>query len=179
MGLQDEIGFTVPQANSAQRLLQRIGATRPGTALMRRVLPPLDRMLRRISRGRTSVSRVLGALPLVWLGTVGARSGQPRSHPLTAIPLGEDLALIGTYFGSGTTPAWAHNLRAQPAALLTYNDSTVPVFAREADPSEAEQAFAAAIAIYPGYSEYRQRAAMPVPVFVLTSAEERRSTDDQ
>ena len=170
MGLQDEIGFSLPRANPAQRLLQRIGATRPGTALMQQVLPALDRTLHKMSRGRTSASRVLGAFPLLWLGTVGARSGQPRNHPLAAIPLGEDLALIGTNFGSGTIPAWVHNLRARPTALITYNDATTQVVAREANPSEIEVAFAVADGIYPGFTKYRRQVGTPIPVFVLRSA---------
>ena len=101
---------------------------------------------------------------------LGARSGQVRKTPLVAIPIGDDLAIIGSNAGSGTIPGWAHNLRANAAATVTMGDCTVPVFAREANPEEYDHAFATAAEIYPGFAGYRERVRLAIPVFVLTPA---------
>jgi deazaflavin-dependent oxidoreductase (nitroreductase family) len=89
---------------------------------------------------------------------------------LAAIPVGDDLALIGSNAGSGKIPGWAFNLRAHPQAALTHNGRVVAVTAREANADEYETAFAAAIRLYSGYAGYRERADHTIPVFMLSNA---------
>lgn len=169
MGLQSEMGFTLAPPNPLQRILQRIGATSVGTRLFSLVLGPLDRLSHKVSGGRITIGRSLGALPVVMLATRGARTGRIRTTPINAIPVGGDLALIGTNYGRGTAPGWCHNLRAEPRAEITHENVQYPVIARETKSAEYEDAFAAAIRIYPGYLAYRQKASNHIPVFMLKS----------
>lgn len=171
MGLQADIGYTPRQPNAAQRAIQKLFSTRAGTAAMIKVVPSLDRLMYRYSKGRLTVVEVFAALPVVLLTTTGVRSGVLRTSPLNAIPIGKDLAVIGTNFGTGKIPGWAFNLRAHPIASIESEGRSVAVAAREASPAEYEAAFATAIRIYPGYAGYRARATNPIPVFVLASGE--------
>ncbi len=101
--------------------------------------------------------------------TTGRRSGLERTTPLLGIPVDGTVALIGSNFGQAPTPAWVHNLEADPHARIAYRDRAVDVVARPATDEEADLAFEQAGAVYPGYSSYRQRAAhRRIRVFLLT-----------
>ncbi len=94
--------------------------------------PTMDRIVSRVSGGRTSVPRLMAGLPVLVLTTTGRRSGQPRASHLIAVPFADTLALIGTNFGQPHTPAWVLNLEAQPRAAVTYRGVTRDVVARPA-----------------------------------------------
>jgi deazaflavin-dependent oxidoreductase (nitroreductase family) len=105
------------------------------------------------------------------LTTTGAKSGLPRPMPLVGIPMGDDLAVIGSNYGQERTPGWVHNLLANPAATVQYRDRSVEVSARPATDAEADEAFDIGARFYPGYATYRERASHRViRVFVLERA---------
>ena len=168
MGLRSDTGLEAVKPNVIQRGLQRLGGTRLGTAVFSKILSPVDRATYRITGGRTCAGRVFGALPVAVLTTTGARSGRQRMTHINVIPIADDLALVGTNFGS-RTPAWAHNLYANAAASLTYKNQVYEVVAREADDGEYEEVFATAIGIFHGYARYRRNATHEIPVFILSA----------
>ncbi len=167
MGLQADIGMEPITANVVQRFMQRVGATRLGTAVFSKVMSPLDRILHKASWGRLTAGRSFGALSVVLLTTTGARTGLERTTPINAIPIEGDLALVATNYGSGTTPGWAHNLLGNPGASITYENQIYGVVARAVTDDEYEAVFSAAIRIYPGYANYRRNATNEIHVFVL------------
>ena len=169
MGLQTDLGFSIPHAGSLRRRVQRFGSTRAGTKVLAQTLRPLDRLVYRLTKGKTTVAGLLGGFPIIMLTTTGARSGLPRTNPLTAIPFGDDLAIVGANYGLGVIPSWTYNLRAHPEAIVAFGNNTLSVTATEVVGRKVEEAFAAAIEIYPGYAEYRKRFKQPIPVFALTA----------
>jgi deazaflavin-dependent oxidoreductase (nitroreductase family) len=91
--------------------------------------------------------------------------------PLVGIPMGDDLAVIGSNYGQERTPGWVHNLLAHPAARVDYRDRAVEVIARPATDAERDEAFEIGSRLYPGYATYRERASHRViRVFVLEPA---------
>jgi len=88
--------------------------------------------------------------------------------PLLGIPVGEDLAVIGSNYGQKHTPSWVYNLEADPSATIRHRGCTVEVVARRADETETDRIFDLASTVYPGYAKYRKRADHRViQVFVL------------
>ena len=85
-----------------------------------RTLDHIDRILLRLSRGQVTLSGVVAGLPVLTVTTTGARTGQRRSAPLLGVPVGEDIAVIGTSFGQSRTPGWYYNMRADPKVEVTY-----------------------------------------------------------
>ena len=171
MGVLSELGYAVRPANAAQRIVQRFAASRPGSWLFQKTLYAIDRPLFRATDGRLSGPGLLAGLPVIMLTTTGAKSGQPRTMPLVGIPLGDDLAVIGSNYGQQHTPGWVYNLLADPAATVAYRDRTVEVTARPATDDETDRAFETGATFYPGYAEYRARASHRViRVFVLEPA---------
>lgn len=155
--LQEALGFEVSTANPLQRLMQRIASSRPGAAVLSRTLEPLDKLVYRASRGRTTLAGALAGPPVVTLTTTGARSGKRRSATLLGVPMHGTVAVIGTNWGGKATPGWVYNLEADSRAEFTYRAATVAVVARRPDDAEFEQVFESAAVIYPGYARYRER----------------------
>lgn len=169
MGLQAEIGFVPRRANTMQRGLQRVAAVPSWSPVLTRLVTPIDRVLHGITGGKVSATAKLVAFPTVVLTTIGARSSGPRTTPLAAIPVNDDLAVIGSNGGSGEIPGWVFNLDACPEASISFEGHEVAVIARRADADEYEKAFAAAERIYAAFAGYRLRANYTIPVFMLSS----------
>jgi deazaflavin-dependent oxidoreductase (nitroreductase family) len=168
MGLLSELGYAYEPANPLQRGVQAIVSSRVGAAVFSRTLHPMDKVAFRLSNGKATVASILGGVPVIMLTTTGRRSGRLRTMPLLGIPVGEDVAVIGTRFGRQSTPAWVYNLETDPSAQVTYRDRTVEVTARPADQAEFEAAFDMAATVYPGYGRYRDRiTSRDIRVFIL------------
>ncbi len=171
MGVLHDLGYEVKNANRLQQIMQAVASSRPGAWMFSKILHQQDKVLFNATGGRLTVSSVLAGLPVVMVTTTGAKTGQSRTMPLLGIPVGDDLAVIGSNYGQKSTPGWVYNLEADPSAVVGCRDRTVAVVARQADEIEAGQVFELAGAVYPGYAKYRIRADHRViKVFVLESA---------
>src|SRR5215207_5872865 len=76
-------------------------------------------------------------LPIVVVTTRGGRSGKIRKFALMRVEHEGDYALIGSMGGAPKDPAWVHNLRADPEAVMI-QDGPEPfdVTVREVDGEE-------------------------------------------
>ena len=157
MGLTEAIGYEIKPSNAAQRAMQQVASSKPGAWAFSKVLHHADRRLHKLTKGRFTVPTIVAGLPVVMVTTTGAKSGRARTMPLLAIPVGDDLAIIGTNFGQTNTPGWVFNLEADPHATVAYRDREVAVVARRATDDEFDVAFTAAAKVYPGYDKYRER----------------------
>jgi deazaflavin-dependent oxidoreductase (nitroreductase family) len=169
MGLIDDFGYRSQPPGLARAWLLNLASTKPMTAVLLRTLTPLDRLTLRLSGGRTSFSGLIGGQPVLWLTVTGRKSGKPHSVPLNGIPQDDDLAVIGSYFGSPAHPAWALNLEANPDVQVMYEGRTLPARARRAAPHEEADIWRTASVIYPGYDRYRERVSREIKVFLLES----------
>ena len=168
MSLAAELGYGLTPRAGLRRAVASLFSTRLGAWLGYHVVPPVDRLARRVTGGRGTVTGWFAGLDPLWLTSVGARSGQQRSTPLFGIPVGDDVALIGTGFGQNPTPAWVYNLEADPQASVTYEGKSVRVKARPATPDEESEAWVAGRDIYPGFAAYQRRVTnREIRVFVL------------
>lgn len=171
MGVAEQLDFASSPPNGVQRAIQRVAASRLGSWLLSKTLHHVDRPMMRISKGRASLPRLVGGLPVITLTTTGAKSGLSRDTPLLGIPIHPDLAVVGSGWGMEPTPAWVHNLRANPAARVRYQDRAVDVRARVPAPDEVDRIWESARHIYPGYAVYPARAShREIAVFVLEPA---------
>jgi deazaflavin-dependent oxidoreductase (nitroreductase family) len=161
--------LSIPQPNTFNRLVMQIARTAPMAWLLSKAAPPIDRLVIRITGGRTTATSLMVGLPVVMLTTVGAKTGQPRQAPLLAGVDGERLILFATNFGGEKNPAWYYNLTANPNVTVTYKNQSAPYASRPATAAEKERYWPLADALYPGYANYRQRAShREIPVVVLT-----------
>lgn len=157
MGLATELGYHHRTGNPAHLAVRWFAATRPGAWVFSRTLRHLDDVVVRVSRGRQSAPGLLAGLAVLDLTTTGRRSGRRRTTHLIAVPVDGTLALLGTNFGQPTTPAWVHNLEAEPRAVVRHRGLSRDVVARPATEEEAARVMAASTGVYRGYQTYRQR----------------------
>ena len=168
MGLASHLGYQPGDQNLIQRLVIALASTRLVSALSRKILPSLDRFALRMTGGRSTVTSVTSGLPVLWLTTLGAKTGADRTVPLIGFPMDDDLAILGTHFGSETTPGWVHNLEVNPDARVAFRGREIPVRARPADAREESETWDRAAISYPGYRHYAGRAShRSIRVFVL------------
>jgi deazaflavin-dependent oxidoreductase (nitroreductase family) len=153
---------------AVRRLVRRVAATRPVAWLCARLLHRIDLVVYRASGGRATFSSWVSGLPVVMLTTTGARTGRRGTLPLVGIPDGDRMVLIASNYGRRHNPAWYHNLRAHPRASVSVGGVTRRVTAHELDGEERERYFRRGVEVYPGWMQYRRRAAhRRIPVIRL------------
>jgi deazaflavin-dependent oxidoreductase (nitroreductase family) len=163
--------YAFRQANWFRRLMRLSGAVPPISWLYARTLHHLDRAVYRLTRGRATFVSLVTGLPIVMLTTTGAKSGRRRTLPLVALPNGDRMVIIASNYGQERNPSWYYNLRANPRARITLDGVTREVVARELEGEEREREYARGIEIYPGWTQYRERAShRKIPVMELTPA---------
>ncbi|ATA28243.1 putative nitroreductase [Mycobacterium lepraemurium] len=101
------------------------------------------------------------------LHTTGAKSGQPRVSPLAYFRIDGKLLVIGSFAGAPVSPAWVHNLRANPAARVEIGTDSFDVTARELPREERDALFAKVAAAAPGFAEYQAKTSRVTPLFEL------------
>jgi deazaflavin-dependent oxidoreductase (nitroreductase family) len=104
---------------------------------------------------------------MLLLDHVGARSGVLRTSPLLYVPDGENLVLVASKGGFPRHPAWFHNLRANPVTYAQVGPERRRVRARPATADERERLWGLAVAVWPGYEDYRARTEREIPLVIL------------
>ena len=145
------------EARALQRVLRRIGASAPGSWVLRRTFHHLDGAVHRISGHRITLAGSVVGIPTAMLTTTGARTAAAGpSRSAVAVPGG--WGLVASSLGQEHHPGWYHNLRANPNAVLEVDGQRVEVVARQVHGPERNAVREAALRIYPGYVVYEQRA---------------------
>ena len=151
----------------------KIASIRPVTWAMAYTFHHLDRVVLRASGGKRTVTTMLIGVPMVTLTAVGAKSGEPRSVPLIALPDGNNLFFIASNYGRSHHPGWYYNLSANPEATISIKGETAEYIAHEAAGEERERCWRTAVDNYAGYAAYERRAApRTIPVMVLVPVQE-------
>jgi deazaflavin-dependent oxidoreductase (nitroreductase family) len=134
-----------------------------------RVVPPLDRVLHRVSGGRILLPQII--LPSMVLTTTGARSGLPRRTPLICMPEPDgSFVVVGSNFGRDHHPAWTGNLLRTPAAEVGYEGRRIPVTAHLLEGTERSDVWPRLVRVWSVYDTYVARADRELRVFRLTPA---------
>ncbi len=119
---------------------------------------------------RWSAGRVGGrlqGLPVLLLTTIGRKSGQPRTTPLTYLPHRGTYVVIASYLGEPRHPAWFLNIQANSEVELQIGGERISARAREATGTERDQLWAEVVAKNPDYAEYQARTRRKIPVLIL------------
>jgi deazaflavin-dependent oxidoreductase (nitroreductase family) len=105
--------------------------------------------------------------PVLLLHSTGAKSGEPRLHPMMYQAVDPGWAVFASKSGADTNPAWFHNLVANSRAQIEVGAETVDVVARVAAPEERERIWSTQKSRYPGFAEYEQKTSRVIPVVIL------------
>ena len=146
------------------RLVKRALNAPRFVALLKAVVPRLDKFLLKLTRGWINT----GFQSVALLVTTGARSGQPREVATLCMPVDTGIVLVGSNWGQPRDPAWAHNLRAHPQAEVTFRGYRGPMQARELAGAEREAMWLRLVEFNPQYAVYQQQVERQLPVMQLT-----------
>ena len=128
----------------------------------------LHNLVHRLSGGRLGTSQPRGTgTGVLFLSTIGRRSGQLRRNALNYLEEGPNLLLIATNAGASSDPSWWLNLKAQPQATVEVGGVSRSVRARRATLREAAAAWPRWTAASAQYEEYRRTSGRDIPIIVL------------
>jgi deazaflavin-dependent oxidoreductase (nitroreductase family) len=130
-----------------------------------RVLPPLERCMTVVTRGRVQLSGLL--VPSLVLHTVGARSGVERATTLMYCPEGRRMLVTGSNFARPEHPAWTANLLAEPRAAVSVHGRRIPVVATLVGEDEREAVWRTLERQWPGYRGYERTSGRVLRIFRL------------
>jgi deazaflavin-dependent oxidoreductase (nitroreductase family) len=168
MALRRESPFRGRRLRLGEALLERFAASRAGYWYLLHVAPHIDRVVIPRTNGRLSSA---GRDKVGLLTTTGAKSGQPRTQPITLIDDGDGLLAIGSNYGRAQHPGWSANLLAHPACTVEFRGPPTAHRATLLTGEERARIWTTVTDFYVGYELYRQRCApREIRVFRLRPA---------
>jgi deazaflavin-dependent oxidoreductase (nitroreductase family) len=146
--------------------------TPAGTRGARTPSPPnaFTRVLTRlmIKQHRRSGDRFM-RMDLLYLTTVGARTGQKRLTPVTRFADSDGAWLIvASAAGSAYNPSWYHNIAAHPDHIwIEVAGQHMRVEAEQLDGQRREEAWQRIVSIQPRYAGYQRKTDRVLPIIRL------------
>jgi deazaflavin-dependent oxidoreductase (nitroreductase family) len=143
--------------------------------LLLRTVTRIHRVVYALSGGRIG-RRFPGGAVVVWITSLGRRSGQWRRNPLLGAPdrqyaqeRGLTVApwvVAGSNAGQEKVPAWVHNVRAQAHGWIEVDGNHYrAVFEELTEAQERDRCYALLVSVWGAFRSYRQVADRDIPVF--------------
>jgi deazaflavin-dependent oxidoreductase (nitroreductase family) len=117
--------------------------------------------------------RIPGAPPMLLVRSVGAKTGQPRTHSLAYFRDGADFLIVASNGGAPRNPAWYHNLRAHPDVVINLGPKRLRVTAQAVLPEDPDYARLWRLCDEKNagrYSAYQKLTTRPIPIIRLVPA---------
>ncbi len=126
------------------------------------------KVLDRASGGRLG-RRFPGGQQVVWITTLGRKSGEWRRSPLLAVREDHDPAkpwlVTGSNAGQSTVPGWVFNARAHENGTLEVDGVTTPCRFEEAVGDDRARLYVQLVETWSAYAMYAKNAEREIPVF--------------
>jgi deazaflavin-dependent oxidoreductase (nitroreductase family) len=151
--------------------------TPPGTRGTRGAAGNSNALTRLIGRLMTSWHRRSGdkfmGMDLLYLTTVGARTGQKRQSTVARFPDGGQAWLVvASASGSAHHPAWYHNIAAHPDQVWAeVGGNQFRVTAEQLEGQARDEAWQRITASQPRYAGYESKTDRKIPVIRLSRAD--------
>jgi deazaflavin-dependent oxidoreductase (nitroreductase family) len=108
--------------------------------------------------------------PLVLLTTTGAKTGRQHTTPLMSRSEDGRLFVFASMGGAPKSPAWYHNLVANPNVTVEVGSERFKARAVVLEGAERDRIYAAQAATFPQFGEYQTRTTRKIPVVALERA---------
>lgn len=110
-------------------------------------------------------------MPVIIVTMRGAKSGKVRKIALMRVEHDGQYALVASKGGAPENPGWYANLVADPHVMIQDGPQPRDYVVRLVSGAEREEWWARAVAAFPQYAEYAERANRVIPVFVAALSE--------
>lgn len=118
----------------------------------------------RVSGGRLG-RRFPGGAQVVWVTTLGRRSGQWRRTPLLGARDGDAWVVAGSNAGQEQVPAWVHNMRAHDRGRIEVDGIESAAVFTELHGDDRASAYSRLVGIWKSFAMYERNAQREIPVF--------------
>jgi deazaflavin-dependent oxidoreductase (nitroreductase family) len=112
--------------------------------------------------------RFPGGLTVVWVTTLGRRSGRWRTTPLLAVPDGQSWIVAGSNAGQAAVPGWVFNMRSHRDGRIEVDGVTSPARFDEVPAAEGAELYRRLVRGWSAYAMYERNARREIPVFRIT-----------
>ncbi|MCM6773382.1 nitroreductase family deazaflavin-dependent oxidoreductase [Nocardia sp. CDC159] len=144
------------------------GSRGRGEPLPSAVVRVVTRVMERYHRLRRD--RFMG-MDLLYLTTVGAKSGRRRRVPLTRFPEEKGWLIVASVGGAREHPAWYHNIAAHPDQVWAeVGGTTFRVRVEQLEGDERATAWERITAEQPRYRRYADKTDRQIPILRLIPA---------
>jgi deazaflavin-dependent oxidoreductase (nitroreductase family) len=140
-------------------------------------MPRSNPVTRALNRLMTSWHRRSGdkfqGMELLYLTTVGARTGQKRESAVARFPDGENSWLVvASAVGAAHHPAWYHNMAAHPDQVwVEFDGRRMRVTPTQLDGDARAEAWQRITQRQPRYADYAKKTDRVIPVIRLSRAD--------
>jgi deazaflavin-dependent oxidoreductase (nitroreductase family) len=112
-------------------------------------------------------------MDLLYLTTIGAKTGQKRLTPVARFPDGDGSWLVvASSAGSAHNPSWYHNIAAHPDQVwIEVAGQQLRVTAEQLEGQRREQAWQRIVAGQPRYAGYQRKTDRVLPIIRLSPAQ--------
>lgn len=139
-----------------------------GTAL--RTTTTVHRFIHWASRGRLGRTFPGGA-KVVWITTLGRKSGEWRRTPLLAVPIEGGWGIAGSNAGQEKIPGWVYNVEVHNLGRIDIDGhEREATFTRVSGDLE-DRIYAGLISQWSAYEMYQRNIQREIPVFLVTPKE--------
>jgi deazaflavin-dependent oxidoreductase (nitroreductase family) len=116
-----------------------------------------------------------GGVQVIWITSLGRRSGEWRTNPLLAVPDDQHeqagvWAVTGSNAGQEKVPGWVHNVRAHPQGRMEIDGNIIDVTFEEVYGPDADRLYDLLVDKWSGYRMYKENAQREIPVFRVIPA---------
>jgi deazaflavin-dependent oxidoreductase (nitroreductase family) len=108
--------------------------------------------------------------PLVLLTTTGAKTGRRLTTPLMYTTDGDRVIVIASKGGAPTSPAWYHNLVANPKVTVEIGGESYEANAVVPTGAERDRLYSQQAEQLPQFAEYQANTTRTIPVVALERA---------
>lgn len=124
----------------------------------------LHRVVHKASGGRVW-RRFPGGGVIVWITSLGRKSGEWRTNPLLSVKDGDNWIVTGSNAGQAKLPGWVFNVRANPDGYVLVDDDAWRCRFVEVEGAERDALYDKLAAIWRSYEMYAENAGRYIPVF--------------
>lgn len=110
-------------------------------------------------------------MDLLYLTTVGAKTGQRRQTPVARIADGGAWLIVASAAGAVAQPGWYHNIAAHPDQVwIEVGGVQKRVEVEQLEGTERERGWSQVTSQHPRYADYQRKTDRQIPVLRLTPA---------
>ena len=140
-----------------------------GTAL--RTTTVLHKAVYALSAGRIG-RHFPGGAQVVWITTLGRKSGEWRKTPLLAVPDSGGWGIAGSNAGQEKIPGWVFNVRAHDQGRVEIDGEVSEAVFTEVHGEDAARIYSALGDSWSSYRMYERNIERDIPVFRVTKIQQ-------